>query len=47
LAVIMPRAGVVTDVFSERDFGTGPTVTIPARKGETLLLRTGNQESTR
>ena len=39
LTVTMPRAGAVTDVFSGRDFGPGPAVTIPARKGETLLLR--------
>ena len=41
LAVTMPRAGAVTDVYSGRDFGPGPAVTIPARKGETLLLRIG------
>ena len=41
LEVTMPRAGAVTDIYSGRTFGSGPTVTIPARKGETLMLRCG------
>lgn len=35
----MPRAGTVTDVFGGKTLGAGPNITIPARKGETLLLR--------
>ena len=42
LEVAMPHAGTVTDIYSGRTFGAGPTVTIPARKGETLMLRCGD-----
>jgi len=38
IEVTMPHAGTVTDIYSGRTFGTGPTVTVPARKGETLML---------
>jgi hypothetical protein len=39
LKVTMPHAGTVSDLYSGRSFGDGPTVEIPSRKGETLLLR--------
>ena len=39
LKVAMPGVGTVSDVYSGRSFGKGPTVEILSRKGETLLLR--------